>query len=168
MPISKADFKIDKQTSFRKGISLAAGLIMSKVKITNIETIFCRHSRHLLAGRIKIHVQVAAEDSSDAVSLTNMLTVENINFYIQEAEIISSPEVVFVSNGNYSVQEEDAKEKTNTSTTTVVIFCSAGMLLVYAAILLKRRKTRRQQETVSLIGVGFTESLLSQQENGCL
>ena len=48
------------------------------------------------------------------------------------------------------------------------MFVSAGMLLVYAAILLKRRKTRRQQETVSLIGVGVTESLLSQQENGFL
>jgi len=116
MPISKADFKIDKQTSFRKGISLAAGVIMSKVKITNIETIFRRHSRHVLAERIKIHVQVAAEDSSNAASLTNKLTVENIKSFIPEAEIISSPEVVFVSNGNSSVQKEDAKEKTNTNT----------------------------------------------------
>jgi len=112
MPISKADFKIDKQTSFRK----AAGVIMSKVKITNIETIFRRHSRHVLAERIKIHVQVAAEDSSNAASLTNKLTVENIKSFIPEAEIISSPEVVFVSNGNSSVQKEDAKEKTNTNT----------------------------------------------------
>lgn len=98
LAMSKVVFDADKQRTFIQGIADAAGVGISKVKISRIMPAARR------AGSIRVTVEVAVEISA-AASVSSTLTTDNINAQLEQsglpkAEILSAPVVSIPSQSN--------------------------------------------------------------------
>ena len=92
LPLSPADFDVQKQTAFKQAIANAAAVDASKVKIS-IEPL---RRRQLLAAGIRVTIQIEVEDASRVESVKGRLSAANINSELDKAglpaaEIVSAP-----------------------------------------------------------------------------
>jgi hypothetical protein len=99
LPMSKADFTVEKQTKFKESVAKAAGnLPPAAVEIDKIETISARR-RMLLAESIRVETSVKVKDKAAAESLAGTLTVDKINAELAKsglppATMLESPSVI--------------------------------------------------------------------------
>ena len=77
LPITLKEFDEQKQQSFRQGLARAAGVVVSDVRILNIEPV--SGSRRLLSESISIEVEIAAKDNTAAEAMAGNLDADSIN-----------------------------------------------------------------------------------------
>jgi len=140
--ISIDDFTPDKQTSFRGAMATAARVALSNVKISKIEAISRRKSRRLLASSIRICVEFAAKDDSEAQATIGHLTHDNINGQLQQTGL---PNATIIGAASAMPAPGAVSTTMERSSPLVVIGASlgalSGVVLVNApaALVLSRR-----------------------------
>ena len=84
LPISKAEFNLEKQAKFKESIARAAGASPADVAIDNIEALSAGR-RRLLASGVRIDVSVKAKDKAATDAMSAGLTAVNINAELSKA-----------------------------------------------------------------------------------
>ena len=136
------NFTPDKQTSFRGAMATAARVALSNVKISKIEAMSRRRSRRLLANSIRISVQIAAKDDSEAQATIGHLTQDNINGQLQQTGL---PNATIIEAASAMPVPGAVSPKVERSSPLVVIGASLGalsgvvLMSALAAIVLSRR-----------------------------
>ena len=78
LPLSVAEFNLEKQAKFKEAIARAARSSPADVAIDNIEALSSAN-RRLLASGVRVDVSVKAKDKASADAMGASLTVGNIN-----------------------------------------------------------------------------------------
>jgi len=82
LPITLTKFDEQKQQSCRQGLARAAGVVVSDVRILNIENV--SRSRRLLCESFSIEVEIAAKDNTAAQAKAGNLDADSINEQLLE------------------------------------------------------------------------------------
>ena len=84
LPLSVAEFNLEKQAKFKEAIARAAGASPADVAIDNIEALSAGR-RRLLASGVRIDVSVKAKDKAATDAMSAGLTAVNINAELSKA-----------------------------------------------------------------------------------
>ena len=139
LPYAETDFGETKRKKFKGAIAQAASVDVSKIQIT-VESQASRR-RQLLAGSIRIAVEITFQDVDTAQSTVDKLTLDTLNRSLQAAGL--PPAVEFVP------PEVVSDGGTKSVTTMILVSCIVGLGFVFAtlaAFCIYRRKTRKKND----------------------
>ena len=88
LPLSVAEFNLEKQAKFKEAIARAAGASPADVAIDNIEAL-SSDRRRLLASGVRLDVSVKAKDKAAADAMGAGLTAGNINSQLSKVSLCS-------------------------------------------------------------------------------
>jgi len=135
LPMSIDEFTPATQTSFKQALADAAGVVLQKVKIANIEAVTARRSRQLLAESIRIDVEVAMKDDSAAQAAIGNLTPEMINTQLQK---VGLPQATILEAA--SVQLPAGAVSPSSTLMLIIGALAAVVLMGSVCLILSRRK----------------------------
>ena len=140
LPYSETDFDQMKQQKFKGAIAQAALVDVSKIQIT-VESETSRR-RHLLAGSIRIVVEITVQDFGTAQSIVDRMTLDILNRALQAAGL--PPAVEFVPPEVVS----DGGNKRDT--TIIVVSCIVGLGFLFSCLvafcIYKRKTTNKNAD----------------------
>ena len=85
LPLSVAEFNLEKQAKFKEAIARAAGASPADVAIDNIEALASVRRRLLASSGVRIDVSVKAKDKAATDAMSAGLTAVNINAELSKA-----------------------------------------------------------------------------------
>lgn len=153
MPLMLHDFKEEQQSLFRTGVANVATVDVSSVYIASIEPITTQR-RSLMAGSIKISVEIRCDDLATSTSMSEGITVENLNAEFHQlglpsVQILESPVVLQPLAVAESENDGDGRVLSSSADPPWLIIAMSGVvvfiLILGTLFFLKVRKCCRKE-----------------------
>ena len=176
MPLMLHDFKEEQQSLFRTGVANVATVDVSSVYIASIEPITTQR-RSLMAGSIKISVEIRCDDLATSTSMSEGITVENLNAEFHQlglpsVQILESPVVLQPLAVAESENDGDGRVLSSSADPPWLIIAMSGVvvfiLILGTLFFLKVRKCCRKESVVERKGILAMNRRSPHQDQPCL